>query len=136
MRTVIKQTELSFMATAKTKLSALDKLKKAANLTPIKKEVTLSNGEDFEFWCTPLTMAERERAQKIIKDKEDMNAFALTLFVQKATDENGQRLFQIGQMAELKNEVRDSDLQLLMLAVIQDIADDAEVLNTKKLKSS
>tara|TARA_R100000655_G_scaffold480_1_gene1974 strand:+ start:219 stop:629 length:411 start_codon:yes stop_codon:yes gene_type:complete len=136
MRTVIKQTELSFMATAKTKLSALDKLKKAANLTPIKKEVTLSNGEDFEFWCTPLTMAERERAQKIIKDKEDMNAFALTLFVQKATDENGQRLFQIGQMAELKNDVRDSDLQLLMLAVIQDIADDAEVLNTKKLKSS
>ena len=136
MRTVIKQTELSFMATAKTKLSALDKLKKAANLTPIKKEVTLSNGEDFEFWCTPLTMAERERAQKIIKDKEDMNAFALTLFVQKATDENGQRLFQIGQMAELKNEVRDSDLQLLMLAVIQDIADDAEVLNTKKSKSS
>ena len=124
------------MATAKTKLSALDKLKKAANLTPIKKEVTLSNGEDFEFWCTPLTMAERERAQKIIKDKEDMNAFALTLFVQKATDENGQRLFQIGQMAELKNDVRDSDLQLLMLAVIQDIADDAEVLNTKKLKSS
>ena len=124
------------MATAKTKLSALDKLKKAANLTPIKKEVTLSNGEDFDFWCTPLTMAERERAQKIIKDKEDMNAFALTLFVQKATDENGQRLFQIGQMAELKNEVRDSDLQLLMLAVIQDIADDAEVLNTKKLKSS
>ena len=124
------------MATAKTKLSALDKLKKAANLTPIKKEVTLSNGEDFEFWSTPLTMAERERAQKIIKDKEDMNAFALTLFVQKATDENGQRLFQIGQMAELKNEVRDSDLQLLMLAVIQDIADDAEVLNTKKLKSS
>ena len=124
------------MATAKTKLSALDKLKKAANLTPIKKEVTLSNGEDFDFWCTPLTMAERERAQKIIKDKEDMNAFALTLFVQKATDENGQRLFQIGQMAELKNDVRDSDLQLLMLAVIQDIADDAEVLNTKKLKSS
>ena len=136
MRTVIKQTELSFMATAKTKLSALDKLKKAANLTPIKKEVTLSNGEVFEFWCTPLTMAERERSQKIIKDKEDMNAFALTLFVQKATDENGQRLFQIGQMAELKNEVRDSDLQLLMLAVIQDIADDAEVLNTKKSKSS
>ena len=81
-------------------------------------------------------MAERERSQKIIKDKEDMNAFALTLFVQKATDENGQRLFQIGQMAELKNEVRDSDLQLLMLAVIQDIADDAEVLNTKKSKSS
>ena len=57
MRTVIKQTELPFMATAKTKLSALDRLKKAANLTPSKKEVTLSNGDVFEFWTTPLTMA-------------------------------------------------------------------------------
>ena len=100
--------------------SPLDRLKKAANLTPIKKEVTLSNGEVFEFWCTPLTMAERERSQKIIKDKEDMNAFALTLFVQKATDENGQRLFSAGQIAELKHDVRDTDLQALMLAVIEE----------------
>ena len=106
------------MATAKTKLSALAQLKKAANLTPVKKTVELQSGGIFEFWCTPLTMAERERSQKIIKDKEDMNAFALTLFVQKATDENGQRLFTAGHTAELKNEVRDADLQKLMLAVI------------------
>lgn len=118
MRTVIKQTELPFMATAKTKLSALERLKKAANLTPSKKEVTLSNGDVFEFWTTPLTMAEREQAQKGTKD--DLNAFALRLFVQKATDENGQRLFAAGHTAELKNEVRDADLQSLMLAVIED----------------
>ena len=118
MRTVIKQTELPFMATAKTKLSALERLKKAANLTPSKKEVTLSNGDVFEFWTTPLTMAEREQAQKGTKD--DLNAFALRLFVQKAKDENGQRLFAAGHTAELKNEVRDADLQSLMLAVIED----------------
>jgi hypothetical protein len=116
MRTVIKQTELSFMATAKTKLSALAQLKKAANLTPVKKTVELQSGGIFEFWCTPLTMAERERAQKGIG--EDMNAFALQLFIQKAVDENGQRLFTAGHTAELKNEVRDADLQKLMLAVI------------------
>tara|TARA_R100000664_G_scaffold25200_1_gene35140 strand:+ start:1681 stop:2070 length:390 start_codon:yes stop_codon:yes gene_type:complete len=116
MRTVIKQTELFFMATAKTKLSALDRLKKAANLSPVKKEVTLQNGEVFEFYTTPLTMAERESSQKITG--EDMNAFALQLFISKAMDENGKRLFSAGQTAELKNEVRDADLQALMLAVI------------------
>ena len=45
-------------------LSALDRLRKAANLEPIKKEVTLSDGSIFEMYVTPLTMAERERAQR------------------------------------------------------------------------
>ena len=70
------------MATPKPHLSPLEKLKKAANLQPIKREVELTNGDIFEFWSTPLTMAERERAQKGTKD--DLNAFALQLFIQKA----------------------------------------------------
>ena len=36
----------------------------------------------------------------------------------KATDEHGQRMFKAGQIAELKNDVRDEDLQALMLALI------------------
>ena len=104
------------MPTAKTKLSPLERLKKASNLVQEKKVVRLTDGTDFEFWCTPLTMSERERAQKGVG--EDMNAFALQLFIQKAVDENGQRLFTAGHTAELKNEVRDADLQKLMLAVI------------------
>ena len=106
------------MATTQPRLSPLEKLKKAANLQPIKREVELTNGDIFEFWSTPLTMAERERAQKGTKD--DLNAFALQLFIQKATDENGQRMFAAGHAAELKNECRDADLQALMLAVISE----------------
>mgnify|MGYP003137178757 FL=1 len=113
------------MASPKAKsLSPLERLKKAANLTSTKKEVTLSNGDVFEFYTTPLTMAEREYAQKGTKD--DLNAFALRLFVQKATDENGQRLFTAGHTAELKNEVRDADLQSLMLAVIEDKGEEVD----------
>ena len=104
------------MATPKPRLSPVEKLKKAANLQPIKREVELTNGEVLEFWSTPLTMAERERAQKGTKD--DLNAFALQLLIHKALDENGVRLFQAGHAAELKNECRDADLQALMLAVI------------------
>ena len=99
-------------------LSALDRLRKAANLEPVKKEVTLSDGSVFEMYVTPLTMAERERAQKQTKD--DANAFALQLLLQKALDENGNRLFRSGEVDVLKNEVKDSDLQKLMLAVINE----------------
>jgi len=98
-------------------LSALQRLQKAANLEPKKKEVTLSDGSIFEMYITPLTMAERERAQRQAKN-DDTNAFALQLLINKALDENGQRLFKAGEIDILKNEVKDSDLQSLMLAVI------------------
>jgi|TARA_B100000085_G_scaffold252262_1_gene249873 hypothetical protein len=104
---------------------ALDRLKKAANLQPVKKVVTLSDGSEFEFYCTPLTMAERERAQKGTND--DANAFAIQLLILKAQDELGNRLFQMGEVAELKREVRDADLQALMLAVINVEGDEEPV---------
>ena len=98
-------------------LSALDRLRKAANLEPSKKEVELSDGSVFEMYVSPLTMAERERAQKATKS-DDANAFALQLLIAKAQDENGRKLFSAGEIDILKNEVKDSDLQTLMLAVI------------------
>ena len=109
--------------------TALDRLKKAANLKPSKREVTLANGDVFEFYCTPLTMAQREKANKDAKS-DDINAFALQLLVNKATDADGGRLFGPGDLAVLKNEVRDEDLQSLMLAVIQ-TPEEEEALDIK-----
>jgi len=97
--------------------SALSRLKKAANLTPVKRTVKLNDGSEFEFYATALTMAERERAQKM-PGGDDPNGFALNLLVAKAVDDAGQRLFSAGEIAELKNEVLDADLQALMLAII------------------
>ena len=108
-------------------LSALDRLRKAANLEPIKKEVALSDGSTLEMWVTPLTMAERERAQKQAKSDE-ATAFALQLLIAKACDENGQKLFSAGEIDVLKNEVKDKDLQTLMLAIL---TDESEELDTK-----
>ena len=106
-------------------LRAIDRLKKAANLEATKKEVELSDGSIFEMWVTPLTMAERERAQKGAKN-DDANEFALRLLMTKACDENGDRLFKAGEIDVLKNEVRDADLQSLMLAVINSNEDDID----------
>lgn len=113
-------------------LSALARLKKAANLTPIKRVVTLGNGDTFEFYATPLTMAERERAQKM-PGGDDPNGFALNLLVTKAADSAGQRLFQAGEIAELKNEVKDADLQALMLAIISD-PEEEQTIDMKSVK--
>jgi hypothetical protein len=106
---------------------AIDRLRKAANLEPVKKTVDLSDGSTFELWVTPLTMAERERAQKQAKS-DDANAFALQLLITKALDESGAKLFNAGEIDVLKNEVKDKDLQALMLAII---TDDAEPLDPK-----
>ena len=106
---------------------AIDRLKKAANLEPVKKVVPLSDGSEFEMWVTPLTAAERERAQKQAKS-DDANAFALQLLIAKALDENGTKLFAAGEIDVLKNEVKDKDLQALMLAVL---TDDAEAIDPK-----
>ena len=108
-------------------ISALDRLRKAANLEPTKKTVELSDGSTFEMWVSPLTMAERERAQKQAKS-DDANAFALQLLITKALDENGAKLFSAAEIDVLKNEVKDKDLQALMLAIL---TDDAEPIDPK-----
>jgi len=110
------------MATSSRPLRAVDRLKKAANLEAVKKEVELSDGSVFEMWVTPLTMSERERAQKGAKS-DDANEIALRLLMTKAQDDTGQRLFNLGEIDVLKNEVKDADLQKLMLAVITDDED-------------
>ena len=113
--------------------SALDRLKKAANLKQTRRTVVLADGSDFDFWSTPLTMAERERAQKDARS-EDINLFALQLLVMKAKDESGHRMFSPGDMAELKQSVRDEDLQALMIAVLKDGEEEEEEIDLKSVR--
>ena len=106
------------MSSSKT-MRAIDRLRKAANLEATKKEVTLSDGTLFEMWVAPLTLAEKERAQRMAKS-DDANEFALRLLLTKAQNENGEKLFRVGEIDILKNEVRDSDLQKLMLTILKE----------------
>ena len=109
-------------------LRAIDRLKKAANLEAVKRTVELSDGSEFEMWVTPLTMAEREKAQKRA-GSDDANAFALQLLIAKAQDDAGQALFIPGEIDVLKHEVKDKDLQSLMLAILTD--DEEEAIDPK-----
>lgn len=95
----------------------LGRLKKAANLVPIKRVVTLTDGTEFEFWSSPLTMAERHKAEEAAKS-DDAGLVALQMLIHKAQDEDGKRMFSAGMISELKNDVADADMQALMLAVL------------------
>ena len=109
-------------------LRAIDRLRQAANLEPVKKIVELSDGSTFEMYVTPLTMAERERAQRNAKS-EEATAFALQLLIAKAQDQNGNNLFAPGEIDVLKHEVKDKDLQALMVAVLTQ--EESELMDPK-----
>ena len=102
---------------------AIDRLRKAANFEPIRQCVTLADGSEFEFYATPLTAAERERAQKDAKS-DNANEFALQLLISKAIDENGNKLFRSGDIPVLKREVEDEDLQKIMICVLRPRGDE------------
>jgi len=75
-------------------------------------------------------MAERERAQKDAKS-DDINQFALQLLVMKAKDDGGGRMFGPGDIALLKNDVRDDDLQQLMIAIMQEPEEEIDMKSTR-----
>ena len=96
---------------------ALDRLKKAVSMKAQRRVVTLPDGEEFEFWMTPLTLAERTKAQKQAKT-DDATDFALQLLVSKARDERNIPLFNAGEIAELRNALPASLVEALMLQLI------------------
>ena len=99
--------------------TALERLKKSVSMKPQRKAVDLPDGSEFEYFSTPLTLAQRAKAQKQ-SGSDDATSFALNLLVMKATDENGEKLFQAGEIAELRNELPASVVEALMLQLLAD----------------
>ena len=109
---------------------ALNRLKKSVSMKPARRAVELPDGSEFEFWMTPLTLAERTRAQKQAKS-DDATDFALQLLVSKARDENNRPLFNPGEMAELRNELPASLVEALMLQLVGEVEEEEEEVDLK-----
>jgi hypothetical protein len=95
---------------------ALDRLKAAVSMAPVRKAVELPDGSEFEFWMTPLTLAQRAKAQKSSGD--DATAFALQLLIMKATDESGSPMFVQAEAAELRNALPAKVVDELLLQLL------------------
>ena len=107
---------------------AIDRLKKALRQGLICKEVTLSNGDVFEFCFKPMTLADEERIRKDIGDNAGANAYALRLVIERALERDGSRMFNMGDLAELRNLVDKQDAEAVMLALL---TNDGEPLDIK-----
>ncbi len=115
--------------------SALDRLKAAVSMKPQRKAVELPDGSEFEFFSPPITLAQRSKAQKLAGN-DNASDFAIQLLVMLAQDENGQRMFSPGDVAELKNELPASVVETLMLQLLQDAeGEDDEPLDMKSTDS-
>jgi len=111
-------------------MRALDKLKAAVSMKATRRSVELPDGSEFEFWMTPLTLAERSRAQKQAKS-DDATDFALQLLVSKAKDVGGVPMFHQGDIAELRNALPASVVESLMLEMIGEQEEEEEELDMK-----
>ena len=80
-------------------------------------EVKDGNEVVLEGYWHPLTIAERESIQKKA-GSDDANDFALGMMIEKALDADGNRLFQDGEKAALRNAVEASVLQEIQLAML------------------
>ena len=110
---------------------ALDRMKKAVSMKPQRRATELPDGSELEWFMTPLTLAERARAQKQAKT-DDASDFALQLLVSKAKDQNGIPMFNAGDIAELRNELPASLVEALMLQLIAEEQQEEEEEVTSK----
>jgi len=98
---------------------AVDLLRNKFGVSQLYKHDVKQNDEIIltVYWH-PLTIAERESIQKK-SGSEDANNYALQLMIEKALDEDGNRLFQDGDKASLRREVEANILQEIQLAMIE-----------------
>ena len=107
-------------------------MSKAFAKDPVRKTVKYK-GEEYEFYHTHLTLAERAKVKAAQRDPEDANEFALKLLLSKALKKNGSKMFADGQYAELKNEWPAAELEAAMLQLIQaEEEDEMEAVDPKE----
>ena len=104
-------------------------------MKPTPRSVTLPNGDVFEFLSRPVTLAQRARAQKQAGN-DSATDFALQLLVMLAEDENGQKLFDSGDIAELRNVIPASVAESLMLQLISEPDGEQEAFDPKPSSSN
>ena len=115
---------------------AIDKLKEAFCIDNrsryiIKKEDVVI----LEIYCKPLTIADREAIYKTLvgmnkaNDTESLE-YALQVIMNKAEDENGNKLFSEGDRASLRREIPLTVLTDLMLKM-QGVEEGVDAVNSK-----
>ena len=95
--------------------SVMGKLLAAARLDPVKRVISLNDGNTIELWFKPLTAAER-RAARLKVGSDDNLELAKQLLCDKAMDARGQKIFTMPMILELERESREVDFMKVLMA--------------------
>ena len=108
-------------------MNGLQTLKAAVSMKRTLRSVELENGFKYEWWMTPLTLAQRERATRLAgKNSEDPITVALHVLIIKAEDEAGNKEFVLADLAELKNEYPETLISALVVEVFRDTSSEVD----------
>jgi len=102
-------------------MNGLQELKNAVSMKRTRRSIELDNGQEFVWWMTPLTLAQRERATRLAgKNSEDPISVALNVLIIKAEDEAGNKRFILADFAELKNCFPETLMSKLVVEVFRE----------------
>ena len=116
-------------------MRAIDRLVQAVSMQAQKKVLELPDGSEFEFYMTPLTLAQRARAQKQAKT-DDATDFALQLLINVARDAGNAPLFAPGDLADLRNALPAKLVDKLLLILLDANGEEEEEEEVVTPKSS
>lgn len=86
-------------------MRAIDILKaESAINVPVRHVMRFPSGRELPIFTTPITLSQRKAAAKNAGDPDDQLSINLQLLVAKAKDENGEPLFTVGDLPELRNQ--------------------------------
>ena len=95
-------------------------------------QITLSTGDAFEMYFTPLTEAEDEKVREAVQNDNRPNAYGLRVLINKAEYQDGEKMFTLADAGTLRQEYAKADLTSMMVALI----DNGGVLANEDPKSN
>lgn len=83
-----------------------------------KAQITLSTGDAFEMYFTPLTEAEDEKVREAVENDKRSNAYGLRVLINKAEYEDGEKMFTLADAGAMRQEYAKADLTTMMEALV------------------
>jgi len=110
-------------------LSVIERAKNHYQNQPIKEIVVPEwadeDGNPFVFYARPFTLQDQGKLQFAVKNQSEADALAEVL-VLKALDEEGNKIFQIGDKSTLRNQVDATVLARLANQIMGSVVQDLE----------
>lgn len=106
------------MGKTKTSSNALERIKANCNNEPRSRKIDAWSTDDDEFiiYWSPITLAEKQKVQKHARGDDQETSVYTLIF--KATDQDGNKLFDLGDKKPLMSEIGSKEIDDVVLEIL------------------